>query len=120
MGGLNVTQRRTRTWALSLLVAVGLFGGTGGAWGQNLSDLMSQAEVQEVTLSPTARTFGTANTTAHVIFATEFEPFTPVNWNYTITPRSKWADLDMFAGGAPAAGAVETRRTHGYRCGRPS
>jgi hypothetical protein len=49
---------RIGTWALSLLVAVGLFGGTGGAWGQEQSGDVSR--------------FGTETEMAHVVTAAEF------------------------------------------------
>jgi hypothetical protein len=50
---------RIGTWALSLLVAVGMLGMPGGAWGQALLDLLSRGQVQAVAPSPTPRTFGT-------------------------------------------------------------
>jgi hypothetical protein len=67
-------QLRIGTWALSLLVAVGL-GMPGGAWGQALPDGPARVgEVQVVAPSLTPRTFGTAGSTAHVITALEFHP----------------------------------------------
>jgi hypothetical protein len=76
---------RIGTWALSLLVAVGWLGMPGGVWGQQtLPDLLSQGgDVQVVAPASTSRTFGTADTTALVIGASEFDPLSSLaSWAY--------------------------------------
>jgi hypothetical protein len=62
-----------RTWTLSLLVAVGLLGMPGGAWGQDRSDPLSRGKVQVVAPS-SSRTFGTANGTIYRIAAAGLAP----------------------------------------------
>jgi hypothetical protein len=85
---------RIRTWALSVLVAVGWLGMAAVAWGQEVAD------------SPTPRTFGTAENTAHVIGATEFETFGPGAWNYAGL-LAKWSSVStLFAAVRLPAGAV--------------
>jgi hypothetical protein len=102
-----MTQLRTGLrWGLGLLVVVGLLGMPDGTWGQTLSDVLSQGEMQVVASSPTPRTFGTAGSTAHVIGATEFETFGPGAWNYAGL-LAKWSAVSaLFAAVRLPAGAV--------------
>jgi hypothetical protein len=108
MGGLNMTQRQIRTWALSLLVAVGLFGAPGFAASQDLSNPTDQAEeTQVVALSPTSRTFGTATQTAHVILGSDLDPATSTaTWGYTGLSPTKFSNQLMYAGVRLPAGAL--------------
>jgi hypothetical protein len=100
---------RIGTWALTLLVAVGWLGTAGGAWGQSFSEWLSQErDVEVIAPSPTPRTFGTASSTAHVVFATEFAPLdSSAQVIFVTAPAlSKFSSQTLFAGVRLPAGAV--------------
>ena len=93
---------------LAMLVAVGLLGMAGGAHGQALPDVLARAgEVQVVAASSTTRTFGTANLTAHVIGAAEFDPLSGgATWAYTDPGLAKFSSFQLVASVRLPAGAL--------------
>jgi hypothetical protein len=107
----TMRPHRIGTWVLSLLVAVGMgmLGTPGGVWGQNLSDLLSRGEAQVVAPSPTPRTFGTANSTAHVVGASEFDPLSnTIGWGYGTFGKQGLDTGQMVAWVRLPAGAMVT------------
>jgi S-layer homology domain len=93
---------------LGLLVAGGLLGVAGGAWGETSPNLLARArEVQVVAPSPTPRTFGPSSQTAHVIGASEFETINDtIGYSYILGHLRKSAGGSMFAWVRLPAGAV--------------
>jgi hypothetical protein len=85
-----------------VLVAGALLGPLNGAWGQVL---VAPGDVQAVVPSPTPRTFGTANSTTHVIYATEFEPRSNTS-SYDYNADRKFSAGVLIAGVRLPAGAL--------------
>jgi hypothetical protein len=104
---MNQLGKASRRY-LGVLVGVALLGTSAIVSGQDSREAGNTAgEIQAAAASSTSRTFGTANSTAHVIFASEFDPIDNATvWNYVASPPAKWASKTLYAGVRLPAGAV--------------